>query len=75
MDFIQALNQTYFASHAFWTHLAGTESVQWVFSARGDEMVESRGNAGGESFDSYRLSGQLPLRRRAGFRCAGLQAG
>jgi hypothetical protein len=24
-DFIQALNQSYFASHAFWTHLAGTE--------------------------------------------------
>jgi hypothetical protein len=24
-DFIQALNQTYFASHAFWTHLFGTE--------------------------------------------------
>jgi hypothetical protein len=24
-DFIQAMNQTYFASHVFWTHLFGTE--------------------------------------------------
>ncbi len=25
LDFIHAMNQTYFASHAFWTHLFGTE--------------------------------------------------
>jgi hypothetical protein len=30
LDFIQALNQTYFASHAFWTHLAGTEVFNGV---------------------------------------------
>jgi hypothetical protein len=30
LDFLKALNQTYYASHAFWTHLFGTEVFNGV---------------------------------------------
>ncbi len=62
LDIIHAFNQTYYASHAFWTHFFGTEASYGAPIPDGREMGESCSHVCSESFDPYRVSGKLPLR-------------